>query len=454
MEDAVAGKRVDLIIVGVVLLVLGGGGAWFMLGSGPVDEPLVAPAQQAASTTAPSDENISVASSNTESAATLVNKARMAVSADMIAEPPGQNALYFYSLALEADPDNAEIEAEFAAIETQVSQSLKAAVASGDFRAASTLAERLALANPGAPALAGYYDALESRRTQLEEAALAAAASGDDGRVNRTLREIRDMPGSSASRISDLNSRLQGAATRGAASRRAAEAAAQAAALAAAQTAEETESIETPVAEAPEPVTEPPITDVLAKIEAALTAGELTGTDGADQLLATARDMDSQNAELAVLSERWQESLSARARRELAFEQVEDAKRSIQALAAAPGGGAITAPLTDSLALAEATITARETAIPASRLEIREVVQPLYPRVAKRNNQEGWVEVAFTVNTDGRTADIEVLRTNDTDVFNKATIQAVSQWQFEPAQFNGTPIPQRVATRVVFRLTS
>ncbi len=464
MSDAGTGKGADLAIVGGLLLVLGGGGAWFLLGSGPADDVLPEPTVITSDTGTSNSSNTSItASSDIESAATLLNKARMAVGADMIAEPPGQNALYFYSLALEADPDNTEVQSEFAAVESQVSQSLEEAVANGNFGAAATLAERLSLANPSAPGLTIYYDALEARRGQLEEAAMAAAASGNDAGVDRALREYRDLPGSTESRVAQLNGEVRAAVASNAAARRAAqqqEAEAQAALAAAAQqvaseelaeTPETADTAELPVAEA---VTEPPINALLRQAEAAMAAGTLFGEGGAQAILTQARRIESGNDQLAGLIERWQRDLEARAQREIAFEQVDDAKLSLAALRDAPGGADIAAPLLKDLALAEATIAARVTPVPAGQLTIREVVQPLYPRSAKRKGLEGWVEVTFTVNTSGRTEDIQVERNSDSDVFDRATIQAVSQWQFEPVEFEGTPIPQRAATRVVFRLAS
>jgi protein TonB len=62
-------------------------------------------------------------------------------------------------------------------------------------------------------------------------------------------------------------------------------------------------------------------------------------------------------------------------------------------------------------------------------------VNPSYPMRARRRGMEGYVEVSFIIQPDGR-VDTDSLRVIDADpanVFDRAVEEAVSQWQFPPA---------------------
>jgi len=73
---------------------------------------------------------------------------------------------------------------------------------------------------------------------------------------------------------------------------------------------------------------------------------------------------------------------------------------------------------------------------------------PTYPRTAPRN-ASGSVEMHMTVTETGDVRDIEVLGT-PREYFERAAVQAVRNWRFEPVVENGQPIPVRVAVRVTF----
>lgn len=73
---------------------------------------------------------------------------------------------------------------------------------------------------------------------------------------------------------------------------------------------------------------------------------------------------------------------------------------------------------------------------------------PSYPRTAPRG-ASGSVEMHMTVTENGDVRDIEILGT-PREYFERAAIQAVRNWRFEPVMENGQPIPVRVAVRVTF----
>ncbi|MEO1575154.1 MAG: energy transducer TonB, partial [Pseudomonadota bacterium] len=92
--------------------------------------------------------------------------------------------------------------------------------------------------------------------------------------------------------------------------------------------------------------------------------------------------------------------------------------------------------------------------IPVGELVNTRVVRPRYPSRALRNDAEGYVVLNFTVQSDGSTTDIEAIEVSDrySEQFERAAIAAVTQWQFEPRQYLGRTIDQRVEARVTFEL--
>lgn len=77
---------------------------------------------------------------------------------------------------------------------------------------------------------------------------------------------------------------------------------------------------------------------------------------------------------------------------------------------------------------------------------------PDYPRRAVRKKLNGEVTVAFTVNENGRTEDIEVVDADPPNVFDRAAVRAVRQWTFKPAIRNGAPTSERVKQTIQFDL--
>jgi len=75
-----------------------------------------------------------------------------------------------------------------------------------------------------------------------------------------------------------------------------------------------------------------------------------------------------------------------------------------------------------------------------------------YPPSAMRAQQEGWVVVAFTIDTNGETSHIEVVDAEPRRVFERAAIEAVSRYEFTPAKEGNTPVASRQQQRIEFKL--
>lgn len=64
-----------------------------------------------------------------------------------------------------------------------------------------------------------------------------------------------------------------------------------------------------------------------------------------------------------------------------------------------------------------------------------------YPTVATRTRQQGWVVVSFTVDADGGTSDVKVVQSQPRHIFDRAAVDAVERYRFNPATRNGEPVP-------------
>ena len=95
---------------------------------------------------------------------------------------------------------------------------------------------------------------------------------------------------------------------------------------------------------------------------------------------------------------------------------------------------------------------ARESAkpIPASSMKVVTYVAPVYPSRALDRGLQGWVDLEFTVGTDGKTRDITVANASNDSLFRREAMDAVKQWQFEARVFMNRTIEQRCFTRIRF----
>jgi protein TonB len=99
-------------------------------------------------------------------------------------------------------------------------------------------------------------------------------------------------------------------------------------------------------------------------------------------------------------------------------------------------------------------VIAMEAAKPvsASALKITTYVAPTYPSRASERALEGWVDIEFTVGTDGKTRNVVVTDASHESMFRREATEAVSKWEFEPRVFMGRAIEQTSYTRIRFVL--
>ena len=80
-------------------------------------------------------------------------------------------------------------------------------------------------------------------------------------------------------------------------------------------------------------------------------------------------------------------------------------------------------------------------------------VEPDYPRREAARGIEGYVIVEFDVSETGRVIDPRILGAEPPSVFDRAAIQAVGQWKYNPRIQNGKPVKMlNLRTRFSFSL--
>ncbi len=86
------------------------------------------------------------------------------------------------------------------------------------------------------------------------------------------------------------------------------------------------------------------------------------------------------------------------------------------------------------------------------RPKVIRTVAPEYPRRSARQGREGWVDILFTIEKDGTTADHRPLYSSN-DAMKEVSLEALRQFQFEPEQVDGQSVPvYGVVTRFIFRM--
>jgi TonB family protein len=113
---------------------------------------------------------------------------------------------------------------------------------------------------------------------------------------------------------------------------------------------------------------------------------------------------------------------------------------------------AITAQITASRIARPAAAPPPAAVLPEKDMRRVRFVAPTYPVRAREQGTQGWVDIEFTVNKDGTTRDGVIKAAEPAGIFDRAALQAVSRWRYEPRVVNGSVIEQRVEARLRFQL--
>ncbi len=91
--------------------------------------------------------------------------------------------------------------------------------------------------------------------------------------------------------------------------------------------------------------------------------------------------------------------------------------------------------------------------LPEAQMRRTFFVAPTYPLRARERATQGWVNLEFTVAKDGTTRDPSVKAAEPAGVFDRAAMDAVKRWRYEPRVVDGAVVEQRVEARLLFRLS-
>lgn len=107
-----------------------------------------------------------------------------------------------------------------------------------------------------------------------------------------------------------------------------------------------------------------------------------------------------------------------------------------------------------SMASAQPVAPVSTATAPQTRnFELIRRVPPNYPQRALKQRTEGWVEVEFTITSDGDVTDARVVAAQPRrGEFDREALRAVQQWKFRPRLENGKPVSASAKQRVNFTL--
>lgn len=77
-------------------------------------------------------------------------------------------------------------------------------------------------------------------------------------------------------------------------------------------------------------------------------------------------------------------------------------------------------------------------------------VDPAYPLQLMRENVAGTVILYAVIHADGSIGNVKILRSVD-DRLDRFATDAISQWKFDPATKNGTPVEVEATFQIPFR---
>ncbi len=174
------------------------------------------------------------------------------------------------------------------------------------------------------------------------------------------------------------------------------------------------------------------------------------GNDSAKYYLNALRSVDPANAGLAQITQELGARLVGKGRNALTLQQYDAARSWLDEAAAigyaAPEASAARRDL--DAALAQQAFLAN--VVNANQLDLVKSVPPVYPRKAEQNGIEGWVELDFTVADSGAVKDVAVHAANPPGVFDQAAIGALLQWRYKPVLRDAKPAEQRARIRIRF----
>lgn len=377
-----------------------------------------------------------------------LGSAQIAYLSGRLIDPRGDNALEYYNAVLAMQAENVEATAGMKkVIDTLEDRIVTALQERNAARVVSawTALQRAAPDHPRLDALRSQLLALSRSAPKTREAAVANNAPPQP--------PVADVPAATIARSavpSSASGQAQAAPTEAdLAERELAEAIARELAEQEAAAAMPTEQ----VAEAPVQQ-QPSLAEEIAAAVSLRERGALVtpaGDNAFDSVMAL-RQRFPEADEVRSEQQRLAFVLLDRSRTALAANSIDEAATFIdRANTLVPGMTAIRT-LQEQLVAAQQQRDFTRNIAQAAALKRTREVPAVYPKDAAREGTEGWVQVEFTIAPDGSTQDLQVRDSEPAAVFDKAALDSVSRWRFEPVRRNGAPVAQRAVLQVRFVL--
>ena len=354
-----------------------------------------------------------------------LRKARLAANADILVYPPEQSALHYYGLVLDADPQHAVAAAEFDATLAKVAQTVTRHLEAQEFDAAYDIAVLVARHAPEHSLVIETQQTLDDYAERLVGQSLQHVRDGEDDQAAQTIATAESLPGRNPDYFTAIRDSI-------------------------AEIREVRQAADRDRARRARLANDEARAAWVASVRNAIGQGNLISPAGA-----SARDLlaerNSWSAERSQLNEELLSALADATESHIQVNRLADAAVLLNAAAEMGSDPDVLEEMRGSLEWALINAESNRVAAMSELVQLKSV-PPRYPQRAHRHSQAGWVEVYFTITPSGETADIRVHRSEPESVFERAATDAVEQWEFEPVEYRGQVISQRVATRLVFRV--
>ncbi len=128
-------------------------------------------------------------------------------------------------------------------------------------------------------------------------------------------------------------------------------------------------------------------------------------------------------------------------------------QQAAAAAAATPVAAPAPPPVPVAAAPAPAPAEKQDAIVAESALQRISKVDPTYPQRALEQLTSGWVELQFTVATDGSVRDVVVMDAQPKTVFDRSAMTALRRWRYQPVMRDGAAVAQRAHIRMRFTAT-
>ena len=177
-----------------------------------------------------------------------------------------------------------------------------------------------------------------------------------------------------------------------------------------------------------------------------------SAVESARASLTTLRSYEGNGPNTLEAQDRFGNVLLTRSRSALDAGRLDDAQKLLseaQSLGAA--ADAVTS-LGTAIASQRDRVRKANAVVAASELTRIKTFTPLYPNAAASKGVVGWVEVEFTVATDGSVTEPRIVAAEPEGVFDQAALDSVLRWRYAPVIRDGKPVAQRARQRIRFAL--